>query len=75
MLEDKRFDIALATTVVNNRLVDGSFNFDMADGKVSFRLTASCIESILGKELFQYMLMVSANTIDAYNDRFLRRIL
>lgn len=68
--EDKRFDIALATTVVNNRLVDGSFDFNMANGKVSFRLTASYIESILGKELFQYMLMVSASTIDAYNDKF-----
>lgn len=69
--EDKRIDIALAITVVNDMLVDGSFDFDMAKGRVSFRLTASYIESILGKELFEYMLMVSATTIDEYNDKFL----
>lgn len=69
--EDKRIDIALATTVINDRLVDGSFDFDMAEGRITFRLTTSYIESILGKELFEYMLMVSASTIDEYNDKFL----
>ncbi len=69
--EDKRIDIALAITVINDMLVDGSFDFDMTKGRVSFRLTASYIESILGKELFEYMLMVSATTIDEYNDKFL----
>lgn len=69
--EDKRVDIALATTVVNNMLIDGSFDFDFSKGKISFRLTASYIESILGKELFEYMLMVSAATIDEYNDKFM----
>lgn len=69
--EDKRIDIALATTVINDRLVDGSFDFDMAEGRISFRLTTSYIESILGKELFEYMLMISASTIDEYNDKFL----
>jgi len=69
--EDKRIDIALAITVINDRLVDGSFDFNMANGKISFRQTASYIESILGKELFEYMLMVSAATIDEYNDKFL----
>ena len=56
---------------MNDRLVDGSFDFDMAEGRISFRLTTSYIESILGKKLFEYMLMVSASTIDEYNDKFL----
>lgn len=68
---DKRIDIALAITVINDRLVDGSFDFDMAKGRITFRLTASYIESILGKELFEYMLMASAATVDEYNDKFL----
>lgn len=68
--DEKRFDMALATTIVNDRLVDGSFDFDLGDGKCAFRLTASYIGSILGKELFEYMLMVSAATIDEYNDKF-----
>ena len=69
--EDKRVDVALAATMVNDRLVDGSFDFNLNNGRIAFRLTASYIESILGKELFEYMLMVSATTIDAYNDKFL----
>lgn len=69
--EDKRIDVALAATVVNDRLIDGSFDFDLNEGRIAFRLTASYIESILGKELFEYMLMVSASTIDEYNDKFL----
>lgn len=69
--EDKRMDIALAITVINDRLVDGSFDFDLSKGRITFRQTASYIESILGKELFEYMLMVSASTVDEYNDKFL----
>lgn len=68
--EDKRMDIAIASTVVNERLIDGSFDFNLANGKISFRQTASYIESILGEKLFEYMLMVSAATIDEYNDKF-----
>lgn len=69
--EDKRIDIALAITVINDMLVDGSFDFDLSKGRITFRMTESYIESILGKELFEYMLMVSAHTIDEYNDKFL----
>lgn len=69
--EDKRVDAALAVAVANYRLVDGSFDYDLSSGRISFRLTASYIESILGKELFEYMLMVSAATIDEYNDKLL----
>lgn len=69
--EDKRVDIALATTVVNDRIVDGSFDFDLSKGRICFRCTASYIESILGKELFSYMLHISASTVDEYNDKFL----
>lgn len=69
--EDKRMEMAIAVTVASNKLVDGSFDFDLADGKIVFRQTSSYMESILGEELFTYMLMVSARTIDEFNDKFL----
>ena len=69
--EEKRFDVALATCIANYGMVDGSFDFDLADGSLLFRLTSSYRESTLGEELFEYMIMVSANTIDHYNDKFL----
>lgn len=69
--EDKRLDVAIATSIANNGLVDGSFDFDITDGHMFFRMTSSFIESDIGSELFTYMLMVSCHTIDKYNDRFL----
>ena len=69
--EDKRMEMAIAVTVASNNLVDGSFDFDLSNGRIVFRQTSSYMESILGEELFTYMLMVSANTIDDYNDKFL----
>ena len=69
--EDKRIDVALAVNIANYGIIDGSFDYDIGDGDLRFRMTSSFRESILGKDLFDYMLMVSAITIDHYNDKFL----
>lgn len=69
--EDKRVDGALAVCVANHGLINGSFDYNLADGQIRFRLVSSYRESILSEELFNYMIMVSAGTIDQYNDRFL----
>ena len=69
--EDKRLEVAIAVSVVNDRLVDGSFDYCIADGHMFFRMTSSFIESEIGNELFMYMLLVSCHTIDEYNDKFL----
>lgn len=69
--EDKRLDIAVATSVINYKLVDGSFDFDIEDGHMFFRMTSSYRESKLAKEVFFYMLMCSCQTIDVYNDKLL----
>ena len=50
--EDKRMEMAIAVTVASNNLVDGSFDFDLSNGKIVFRQTSSYMESILGEELF-----------------------
>lgn len=68
--EEKRVDAAIAICVANNGLVDGSFDYDIAEGNITFRLTSSYRESELGADLFEYMILVSAGTIDDYNDKF-----
>ena len=68
--EDKRIDAALAVCVANYSLVDGSFDYDISDGTITFRLTSSYRESTLGEDLFEYMIMCSAATVDEYNDKF-----
>ena len=70
MPEDKRIDGALAVCVANYGLVDGSFDYDLSDGTLLYRLTSSYRESALGEDLFEYMIMCAAGTVDDYNDKF-----
>lgn len=69
--EDKRVEMALAVTMANFGMIDGSFDYDLERGEIRFRLTESFVESLLGAEQFRYMLGVSVNTVDRFNDRFL----
>ena len=70
MPEDKRVEGALAVCAANYGLVDGSFDYDLRDGEIRFRLTCSYRETELSKELMWYMISVSAGTVDHYNDKF-----
>lgn len=69
--EDKRLDVAVAVSAINNALVDGCFDYDLATGHMFFRMTNSFIESKISEAVFAYMLFCSCQTIDEYNDRFL----
>ncbi len=68
--EDKRVDAAIAVAVANYGLINGAFDYDMSDGEIRFRATQAFMDSILGKEVFRYMLAAASNSIDKYNDRF-----
>ena len=70
--EDKRVDIALAVSAINNKLVDGSFDYNYRNGVLLFRMTSSFIESEIGSEMFTYMIMIACITIDEYNDKLLK---
>lgn len=67
--DDKRIDIAIAVSAINNILVDGCFDYDIATGHMFFRMTNSFIESKISEEVFTYMLFCSCQTIDEYNDK------
>lgn len=69
--EDKRLDMAVAVSLVNNHLVDGSFDLDIKKGRLVFRMTCCYIDSDLGNDLYTYLIMCSFQTIDEYNDKFL----
>lgn len=71
MAEDKRMEGAIVTCVANFGMVDGSFDYDVADGTIVFRMTASFRESVIGDGLFQYMISCSCAMVDEYNDKFL----
>ena len=69
--ENRRTALAVAVSQANNGMVDGSFDFDYLSGRIIFRMTSSYRESLIGKELFTYMLSCACYTIDEYNDKFL----
>lgn len=68
---DKRMETAVAVSIVNNRLVDGCFDFDISSGDLFFRMTSSFVASEISEDVFKYMLYCSCIAIDEYNDKFL----
>ncbi len=69
--EEKREMMALAVSAANHGLVHGDFDYNYLNGRIIFRLSTTMRDSIIGKEMFEYMLYVSCGTVDRYNDRFL----
>lgn len=67
---EKRIEGAVATCQVNYMLADGSFDYDYSGGKILFRLTSSFIDSLISKEVFDYMIGVACTTVDGFNDKF-----
>ena len=70
MKEDKRMDGAAATCVANYRLANGNFAYDLSDGTIYFKMTASFRASLIGPQLFRYLIACSCSTVDRYNDQF-----
>lgn len=69
--EDKRLELAIAVSIANNTLVDGCFDYDIKGGHIFFRQVASYMDSVLGADLFTYMLVCARQTIDDFNDKFM----
>lgn len=71
MSESKRMEGAIATCVATYTMTDGSFDYDLSDGEIVFRMAATYRESVLGEGLFQYMIACACAAVDRYNDLFL----
>ncbi len=68
---EKVSELAVALSSVNYRLADGSFDYDIPNGSVLFRMTANYLDSEIGIELLDYMIRCSVMTVDRYNDKLL----
>ncbi len=69
--EDKRMEMAVAITVVNNKLANGNFDLDLGNGTLAYRMALSYRGSILGREAYDYLIHASVSTIDEFNEKFL----
>ena len=71
MSQEKRMEGAIATCAATYKMADGSFDYDLAEGRIVFRLTASFRESVIGEGLLHYMIECACAVVDNYNDMFL----
>lgn len=71
MSEDKRVEGAIAVCAVSGHLADGSFDYDIAEGRILYRQVASYAGSQVGEGLFQYLISCACQTVDEYNEQFL----
>lgn len=70
MPEDMRVDGAIAVAVANYGMVDGSFDYDISDGEIRFRLTTAYRDGTLGTDNVEYLIGVGIAMVEKYNDRF-----
>lgn len=68
--EDKRVDGAIAVSVANYGIINGSFDYDMEDGEVRFRVAQSYRGIVMNDDMIRYLLSITFSTTDTYNDRF-----
>ena len=68
--EDKRVDAAIAITVANQDMINGSFDLDMSDGEIHFRVAQYYGDMELTEDFMKYLLGLAFFTTDRYNDKF-----
>ena len=68
--EDKRQDAAVAAAVANYGLTNGSFDFDIRDGEVRYRITHYYGDTEMTENQVEYLLNCIWFTTDRYNEKF-----
>lgn len=68
--EDKRVDAAVAVATANYGMINGSFDLDMSDGEIRFRVAQTYKDMDFNEEAIRYLLAIVFFTTDKYNDRF-----
>lgn len=62
--------IGKAVIAANYTMLNGSFEFDVSDGYLAFKMVVPYMESIISEKVCHYMIMVSCEMTDKFNDKF-----
>ena len=68
--EDKRDTVAKAAIIANYTMLNGSFEFDFDTGYLAFKMVIPYMESMLSEKVCHYMIILSCNMTDKFNDKF-----
>ena len=71
MSEAKRYEGAVAACVSSYGLIDGSFDYDITDGEIAFRMVQPFMDGSISESTFMHMIAFSCSVVDDYNDRFM----
>lgn len=65
-----RDTIGKAVLIANYSMLNGSFEFDFGDGYLAFKMVIPYMESIISEAVCRYMILLSCNMTDKFNDKF-----
>lgn len=68
--QEKIDELSKAVIIANWAMLNGSFEMDMSDGYIAFKLVVPFMESIVSEKVCRYMITLSCNMIDKFNDKF-----
>lgn len=66
----KYIEVVLAAAYANYGMINGNFDCNLANNEISFRIASSFRDSILGEELFSYMLNETISVWNRYGNSF-----
>lgn len=68
--KNNRIDGAAAICYASYGLHNGSFDYDLFDGSIVFRMVTSFRGSLIGEELIESMISCTCAVVDEYGDKF-----
>ncbi|MCH5160379.1 MAG: hypothetical protein J1F66_06035 [Clostridiales bacterium] len=67
----ERDKLAKAVIMANYSMLNGSFEYDLSDGYLAFKIVVPYMESLISEKVCHYMIMVSCQMTDKFNDKFM----
>lgn len=67
---EKRSIMCEALIIANWAMLNGSFEMDLSDGYMGFKVVIPFMESLLGEKACRYMINMSCQMVDLFNDKF-----
>ncbi len=68
----KRVDMAMAVSVANFGLANGSFDYNIKDGTIIFRIGVPMLGLEITEKFITHMFILGVKTTDKYNEKFLQ---
>ena len=62
----KKIDMSMATSVINDYLINGSFDFDIKEGSITYRIVTCWVEEMKERTPFEYLISKAKEDIKVY---------